>query len=59
MSFVRTQSRPSYHSQKLNPSYPGAWFPPRGPDVELQVLQSCEIGLGVRRKPIIILQDRR
>jgi hypothetical protein len=24
MSFVRTQSRPSYRSQKLNPSYPGA-----------------------------------
>jgi hypothetical protein len=59
MSFVRTQCRPSYRCQKLNPSYPGAWFPPRGPDVELRVLQSCEIGLGLRRKPMVILQDRR
>jgi hypothetical protein len=38
MSFVRTQSRLSYRSQKLTPSYPGAWFPPCGPDVELGVL---------------------
>lgn len=57
MSFVRTQSRLSYRSLKLTPSYPGAWFPPCGPDVELGVLQSCEIGLGARRKSIAILQD--